>query len=254
MMLRRFRRAVTLALALALCFFRLLLIRLRGPFTLERRALWMQSSARLIISSLGIRYRIAGEPPSSGLLVANHLSYLDIVIFAAVLPCCFVAKAEIDSWPVFGMLARAGGTLFVDRSSRVSAEQVTEQVAKRLREPVPVLFFPEGTSTDGTQLLRFHSRLFNPAAVSGAQVTAASISYIIEDGTPERELCWFGNALFLPHVWKALGIEGFNVDVRFGLPRVYPDRRVAADQTHAEIAAMRAGESYVEDEELMQES
>jgi 1-acyl-sn-glycerol-3-phosphate acyltransferase len=245
MILRRFRRAVALGLVLALCLIRLILIRMRGSLTLERRALWMQSSARLMIHSLGIRYRIQGRPPTRGLLVANHLSYMDVVIFGAALPCCFVAKAEIANWPVFGTLARAAGTLFVDRSSRVSAEQVTEQVAERLREPVPVLFFPEGTSTDGSQLLRFHSRLFNPAAVSGAPVTAASITYVIEDGTPERELCWFGNALFLPHVWKALGIDGFTVDVQFGAPHVYTDRRHAADATHVEIAAMRSGEELV---------
>jgi len=252
MILRRFRRAVALGLALALCLLRLLLIRMRGPLTLKSRALWMQSAARLVIRSLGIRYRVQGSAPTSGLLVANHLSYLDIIFFSAAVPCCFVAKAEIATWPFFGMLARAGGTLFVDRSSRVSAEQVTEQVAERLRGPVPVLFFPEGTSTDGSQLLRFHSRLYNPAAACGATVTAASITYIVEDGTPERELCWFGNALFLPHVWKTLGIDGFSAEVQFGVPRVYKDRRSAADRTYAEIAAMRAGESYVEEVEVLE--
>jgi 1-acyl-sn-glycerol-3-phosphate acyltransferase len=252
MILRRFRRAVALVLVLALCFLRLVLIRMRGPLTLKSRALWMQSSARLAIRSLGIRFRVQGRAPTSGLLVANHLSYLDIIFFSAALPCCFVAKAEIATWPFFGMLARAGGTLFVDRSSRVSAEQVTEQVAERLRGPVPVLFFPEGTSTDGSQLLRFHSRLYNPAAVCGATVTAASITYMVEDGTPERELCWFGNALFLPHVWKTLGIDGFSADVQFGVPHVYTDRRQAADATHTEIAAMRSGEFDVEVAEVMQ--
>jgi 1-acyl-sn-glycerol-3-phosphate acyltransferase len=239
MILRRFRRAVALGLVLGLCLLRLGFFRLRGPLTLKRRALWLQSSAYLVISAMGIRYRIQGQPPDRGLLVSNHLSYLDIVLYAAALPCCFVSKAEIRHWPLFGMLARAGGTLFVDRSSRVSAEQVTEQVAERLRGPVPVLFFPEGTTTDGSQLLRFHSRLFDPAAVAGVPVTAASIRYVIEDGTPERELCWFGDALFLPHLWKALGTRGFFVDVQFGEPHIYADRRIAADRTYAEIEAMR---------------
>lgn len=239
MSLRRFRRAVALGLVLILCLLRLVTFRLRGPLTLKRRALWLQSSAHLVIASLGIRYRIQGQPPESGLLVSNHLSYLDIVLYAAALPCCFVSKAEIGSWPLFGLFARAGGTLFVDRSSRVSAEQVTEQVAERLKGPVPILFFPEGTSTDGSRLLRFHSRLYNPAVATAAPVTAASIRYVIEDGTPERELCWFGDALFLPHLWKALGTRGFFVDVQFGEPHIYADRRIAADRTYAEIEAMR---------------
>jgi 1-acyl-sn-glycerol-3-phosphate acyltransferase len=251
MSLRRFRRAVALGLALALCLLRLVLARLRGRFTVERRALWLQSCGRVVSASLGIRSEIHGHPPSRGLLVANHLSYLDIVILGTALPCCFVAKAEIERWPYFGMMARAAGTLFVERSSRVSAERVTEQVAERLKGPVPVLFFPEGTSTDGSQLLRFHSRLFHPAVVAGVPVTTAAIRYVIEDGTPERELCWYGDALFLPHLWKALGTPGFTAEVYFGEPRVYTDRRVAADSTYEEIAAVRAGDACLEAEEVI---
>ena len=239
MILRRFWRAVALVLVLALCFLRLVLILMRGPLTLKSRALWMQSSARLAIRSLGIRFRVQGRAPTSGLLVANHLSYLDIIFFSAALPCCFVAKAEIATWPFFGMLARAGGTLFVDRSSRVSAEQVTEQVAERLRGPVPVLFFPEGTSTDGTQLLRFHSRFYTPAVDESIPVTAAAIRYVPEDGSPEREFCWFGDADFLPHLWKTLGGPNFSAELSFGEPHVYASRRSAADATWSEIAAMR---------------
>ncbi len=146
-----------------------------------------------------------------------------------------VAKAEIRGWPVIGMMARACGTLFVDRASRSSALEVTEQVAERLKGPLPVLFFPEGTSTDGSEVLRFHSRLFSPAVEAGVPVTTATIRYVIEDGTPERELCWYGDALLVPHLWKALGVTGFYADVRFGEPKVYLDRREAADQTHDEI-------------------
>jgi 1-acyl-sn-glycerol-3-phosphate acyltransferase len=246
MSLRRFRRAVALGLALALCLLRLLLARLRGPLTLKRRAQWMQTCGRIVSAGMGLRYEIHGRPPQTGLLVANHLSYLDIVILGTALPCCMVSKAEIGRWPLFGMMARAGGTLFVERSSRVSAETVTEQVAERLRGPVPVLFFPEGTSTDGSQLLRFHSRLFDPAVVAGAPVTTATIRYVIEDSTPERELCWYGDALFLPHLWKALGTGGFTAEVYFGEPRVYTDRRAAADSTYAEIAAARAEDPCLE--------
>jgi 1-acyl-sn-glycerol-3-phosphate acyltransferase len=112
-------------------------------------------------------------------------------------------------------------------------------MTQRLQMPIPVLLFPEGTSTDGSQVLPFHSRLIHPATEAGAPITAAAIRYVIEDGTPERELCWFGDALFLPHLWKTLGTAGFSAEVRFGEPRVYPDRRTAAEATHAEIEAMR---------------
>lgn len=241
MSLRRLRRAVALVLALASCVVRLWLARLRGPLTLQRRALWVQDSCRRILATLGIRCRVEGTPPARGLVVANHLSYLDILILSAPMPCFFVSKAEVDRWPFFGMAARAGGTIFIDRSSRASAEEVTEQIALRLGLPVPVLFFPEGTSTNGKRVLHFHSRLFQSAVVAGAPVTAASIRYAIEGEMPESELCWFGDEAFLPHLWRTLGTPGFAAEVRFGKPQVYIDRRAAADATHAEISAMRSG-------------
>jgi len=241
MSFRAVRRAVTLGLLLLFCFLRSLLSRLLGPDTLERRAQWNHSCAKLVLPFMGIRLKVTGKPPARGLLVSNHLSYLEVLTFGAALPCCLVSKAEIGRWPFFGILARAGGTLFVDRSSRASAEAVTEQIAERLKGTVPVLFFPEGTSTDGSKLLRFHSRLFTPAAVAGVPVTAASIRYVPDDGSPERELCWYGDMKFLPHAWKTLGAAGFTAELHFGEPRIYPNRRAAADATYEEIEAMRAG-------------
>ena len=207
--------------------------------TLERRALWLQGSARGILKCLGIGSQVEGEPPTCGLVVANHLSYLDIVIISAVMPCFFVAKMEIDGWPFFGKAARSGGTIFVDRSSLASAKSVAEQISERLKLPVPVLLFPEGTSTDGAQMLRFHSRLIDPATTAGAPITAAAIRYEIEGGVEERELCWYGDEAFITHLWKVLGVAGFSAQLKFGEPRIYPHRRVAADMTYAEIAAMR---------------
>ncbi|MDR3773644.1 MAG: lysophospholipid acyltransferase family protein [Terracidiphilus sp.] len=232
---------MALAFTLAWCVLRFWLAHLKGRMTLERRALWVRDSARAIMRSMGIQWRVEGHRPTRGLIVANHLSYLDIVILSAATPCFFVAKAEIDGWPFFGKAARSGGTIFLDRSSHLSATTVAREIARRLPLPVPVLFFPEGTTTDGSQLLRFRSRLFDPATTAGAPITAASIRYVLSDGTPEQELCWFGDATFLPHLWKVLGAAGFHAEVRFGEPRLYPDRRTAADATQAEVDAMRNG-------------
>jgi 1-acyl-sn-glycerol-3-phosphate acyltransferase len=238
---RRFRRAVALALSLAWCIVRFWWMRLSGPMTLERRALWVQIAARGILRSLGIHYSVEGQPPTRGLVVSNHLSYIDILVLGAEMPCFFVAKIEIGGWPYFGRAARCGGTIFVDRSSLASALSVAEQMAERLKMPipVPVLLFPEGTSTDGSEVIRFHSRLIDPATSLGVPITTASVRYVLEDGVPERELCWYGDETFVNHMWKVLGAVGFVAEVRFGVPRIYSDRRVAADQTRAEITAMR---------------
>jgi 1-acyl-sn-glycerol-3-phosphate acyltransferase len=217
------------------------LLRLGGPITLERQARWGQQTARRLLASLNIQCRVDGNPPAQGLVVSNHLSYLDVPILAAAMPCFFVAKIEIGGWPFFGKAARACGTIFVDRSSMASAKSVAEQMTERLKLPIPipVLLFPEGTSTDGSEVIRFHSRLIDPATSLGVPITTAAIRYTFADGTPERELCWYGDETFVKHLWKALGVAGFEADLQFGSSRVYTDRRIAADETHDEIAEMR---------------
>jgi 1-acyl-sn-glycerol-3-phosphate acyltransferase len=238
--LRRLRRAVALALALLFCLFRYWLSRLRGPLTPERHAAWSHSSALLVIKLLGIRLKVTDQPPRQGLVVSNHLGYLDILAYYAAMPSFLVSKAEIGRWPFFGTLARAAGTLFIDRANRASAQAVSAQIGERLQGGIPVLFFPEGTSTDGSQVLRFHSRLFEPAIATGTPITAAAIRYFPANGAPERALCWFGDDLFLPHILRTLAAPDCSVRVHFGEPRVYADRRDAASQTQAEVTALRA--------------
>lgn len=241
MTLRRIRRAVALGFELLLCIVRYWMLWLSGRPTLERRARWLQISARRVLACIGVGYRVEGQPASHGLVVSNHLSYLDILVLSAVMPCFFVAKADVSRWPFFGRAARSGGTIFLDRASLASAQVVAKLMAERLKLPipVPVLLFPEGTSTDGSQVLRFHSRLIEPAVTLGIQITAAAVRYQIHDGTPERELCWYGDATFAGHLWKVLGVGGFEAAVRFGAPRVYRDRREAAAETHAEVVRYR---------------
>jgi lyso-ornithine lipid O-acyltransferase len=248
---RLIRRAVGLSFVLVTSILRFWLERLCGFLTPEKRARWVQRTCIRVLRSMEIRCEIKGSIPTDGLVVSNHLSYLDIVVLSAAMPCFFVAKAEVDAWPYFGRAARVGGTIFIDRSSLASAKRVAEIIAERLRLHVPVLFFPEGTSTDGT-MLRFHSRLFEPAIEAGIPVTAASIRYLIDDGTPERELCWFGDDAFAPHMLKTLRTAGILAKLQFGKPRVYSHRRIAADQTFEEIGAMRTAGSQLESTEALQ--
>lgn len=243
MRLRAVRRAVALAFSLAACIIAWWMVRLSGRVTLIRRAQWLHGSCARVLRAFGIKVEVHGAPPRHGLVVANHLSYLDIIIFGAVMPCFFVAKAEIARWPYFGKAARTGASIFIDRSSRVSTIEVAGRIAERLNLPMPVLLFPEGTSTDGSQVLRFHSSLFEPAVKTSSPIAAAAVRYVLHDGSHERDLCWFDDALFLTHLWKTLGTAGFSAEITFGEPRMYPDRRTAADVAHDEVTAMRKAES-----------
>jgi lyso-ornithine lipid O-acyltransferase len=243
MMFRRWRRAIALMLALLACMVRYWLAHLCGAMNLKGRAGWLHESCRRVLAALNISSAVEGQPPGRGLIVANHLSYVDIAILGAVAPCFFVAKAEVSRWPFFGKAARAGGALFLHRSSFASANCVAAQMHDRLQQPIPVLLFPEGTSSDGSRLLRFHSRLIQPAIQLGAPITTAALRYEIENGPDrrlsERELCWYGDAGFLAHLWKLLAIRHVQAVVCFGEPQIYADCRTAAEKTRAEIAAKR---------------
>jgi 1-acyl-sn-glycerol-3-phosphate acyltransferase len=243
---RSIGRGIILVLSLLFCYLRFgctwMWSGLRGrPVSHMQRAEWMHFCGRIVLAAIGIRYRVEGELPAGAtLIVANHLSYLDIAICSAAVPSAFVAKHEIAEWPGFGRLARLGGTIFVDRVSRISAWDVADRMGQRLAERVPVLLFPEGTSTDGSEVIRFHPTLFAPAVEGGLTVTPAAIFYEPHGAAAEEsDLCWFGDELFFPHLLRVLGVTGFNAVVRFGTPEVYPDRKTAAWRSHDAVAGLR---------------
>ena len=186
-----------------------------------------------------------GRPPDHGLFVANHLSYFDIAALSAAVPSAFVARADVTGWPLFGPMSRWGGAIYVDRSSLASAGAAAEEIRTRLALSIPVVLFPEATSSDGSEVLRFRSRLFCPAAEVEAPITAAAVSYAFEDGpqgsVAERESCFYGEDELVRHVWKVLELPRFAAYIRFGEPRIYGDPREAAERTRADVIAMRAG-------------
>jgi 1-acyl-sn-glycerol-3-phosphate acyltransferase len=193
----------------------------------------------MILFRLGMRLECRGTRPAQGLICSNHLSYLDILVYAAAMPCVFVAKREVRRWPAFGLFARCGGTIFVDRQSRSSAEDATRQIAAVLKAGVPVLLFPEGTSTDGSQVQRFHPTLLEPAVQGSMEMTAAAIGYRVRDGE-EREICWYGDAPFVSHLLRTLARNGVVAEVEF-FPEsmVYADRKTAALELREQVEAMR---------------
>jgi 1-acyl-sn-glycerol-3-phosphate acyltransferase len=239
-------RGFLLAVSLLFCALRFQGTRLvaflrRRRVTAHQRAEWMHFCAHVVLASMGIHYRVEGEPPAEGtLIVANHLSYLDIVIVSAALPCAFVAKQEIGDWPLFGVLAKMGGAIFVDRGSRASAWDAADAMSFRLGDGVPVVLFPEGTSTDGSDVIRFHSTLFASAVEGQLPVVPAAVFYERRGTGTERDLCWFGDETFLPHLLRVLEVDGFTAVVRFAKAEVFPDRGTAAWRSHDAVEAMRA--------------
>lgn len=157
---------------------------------------------------LGIRYRVRGEPMAHiGAVVANHASWLDIFTLNACQKVYFVSKAEVAAWPFIGWLARATGTVFIRRDPREAKAQ--QQVfEERIRAGHHLLFFPEGTSTDGLRVLPFKTTLFQPFLSEGLQdvmqVQPVTVIYAAPEGKDPRFYGWWGDMGFGPHLARVL--------------------------------------------------
>lgn len=150
----------------------------------NRRRLWFtQNWSRQLLDILSVRLdaQVVDDQPGS-LIVANHISWLDIYALNAVRPMVFVAKAEVRQWPLIGWLAEKSGTIFLRRGSRGHAKIVNSQIDGLLDAGKDVAIFPEGTTTDGTHLLNFHGALLQPAVETGRQVLPVAIAYYGADG------------------------------------------------------------------------
>lgn len=197
--IRQLRRAMRLMIVVVRGLWSYYRLVRRGEPTRQQRARWLHVVCTAGLAAMDIGFAVAGPIPTSGLIVANHLSYLDIFGLSAIVPCAFVSKAEVESWPIFGRLARWAGCVFVERQTKGDAARKNAHVAQALLGGVIVVLFPEGRATNGHQVLRFHSIMLQPAIDVGAAVAPCAITYELEDGSVEKELCYWGTMTLLPH-------------------------------------------------------
>jgi 1-acyl-sn-glycerol-3-phosphate acyltransferase len=170
---------------------------------------------------MGIPARYGGTFPESGVVISNHLGYLDIIVFAALHPCVFVAKSEIRSWPFLGWMTTMAGTVYVERGRGGSARRAASGMQAAADEGIPVVFFPEGTTSNGASVLKFHSGLLVQAIDAHHPVTAAYLRYrLTQDNGPgvsaENDVSYWGDTPLLLHIFRLLGLRGIEVDVRLG--------------------------------------
>lgn len=202
---------------------------------------------RFIAALMGLRIHVDGHvrPNKPTLMVANHISWMDIVVFTAITPLSFVAKQEVGTWPGVKILANLQQTIFVDREKRTGSLKSAQEIAERLGNGEVIVLFPEGTSSDGNRVLQFKSSLF--AAASGADnetmVQTAAIAYTYLGGVPlgrrTRPLvAWYGDMEMGSHVWNLLKAGPLDVHVRLGEPvplEEMGDRKALARQTEETI-------------------
>ena len=229
---------------------------------LARRRGWSLSRdippffARTICRLLGLRVRFEGEDlgPKPRMIVANHVSWSDILALASRETPCFVAKSEVAAWPLLGAFARVQDTIFVRRESRTEVPRVNAAMAEKMVAGEDVLLFGEGTSTDGSGVQNFKPSHFGAARevfrlfpdIAAVTVQPAAITYTHARGKPldaasRRALAWFGDADLAPHIWQLLKSAPVDCVISFGAPLFFSaesDRKAVAMETEQRVRAL----------------
>jgi 1-acyl-sn-glycerol-3-phosphate acyltransferase len=220
-------------------------IALRFPRMNEiQRDAQVQAWALRMLPLLGIRLELRGQPPVTGpvLLVANHISWLDILVMHAARHCRFVSKADVRRWPLIGTLATGAGTLYIERKSRRDAMRVVHHMAESLKRDEVVAVFPEGTTSNGVAMLPFHGNLIQAAISANAPVQPVALSFL-DSKTRAISLapCYIDEDTLVMSVWRTLTAPAITAVVHYGEPQSAQgrDRRTWANDLRSAVDGLR---------------
>ncbi len=195
-------------------FYGLALACVYPSFGIARRRSTMQQWSTKLLQILNVQLHCQGQHASPGavgqLLLANHISWLDVFVISATVPARFVAKSEVGNWPLFGVLVRRTGTLFIRRAYRRDTARINQALGNCLLGGEDVVVFPQGTSTDGTQPVHFHSALVQGAIDVGAEVRPVALAYHDGQGEPLHDVAFTGEMTFAQSLWKILCVPRIN--------------------------------------------
>lgn len=209
------------------------------PATLSTRSVALHKLCRSLLRHLEIEVVVEGTLPSSGLLVTNHVSFLDIIFLGAVTPMVFVSKSDVAEWPIIGTIASCAGTVFVERRRRLDVSRVNSQVSQALNTGSLVTLFPEGTSSDGSEVLPFQPSLLQPAVEAGISITPGYLRYTGLDGERADDIAYFGDRDLMPCIIALLNRRKTTATLRCA-PPVSPatDRKTLASQLHTAVVQL----------------
>lgn len=173
-----------------------------NPLTRRTMQWWLGRVTRILNIETQLRGHIPHEQEGAVLLVSNHVSWVDIPLIGSVTPVSFLSKAEVAKWPVIGTLASKVGTLFIQRGAG-NTESVSLAIADTLRRNKSVLFFPEGTTTDGKSLKRFHSKLFKVCHHHSVTLLPVVVRY--GSDSDSNPIPFIGDDEFTQHLWNLMG-------------------------------------------------
>lgn len=208
---------------------------------LSARRRILQRWSRELLAILHIRLEISGHmPPCHGnMLVANHISWLDVLAISAFLPACFIAKSEVRNWPLIGTLCQRARTVFIERDIRRDTLRINRQIGELIAEGENVAFFPEGTSTDGTQTGHFHSSLFQSAIDCTAAIQPIAVRYHDGSGKHCPDAAFVDDMSFVDSLRNVLFSPSLHVTLIFppALSCAAENRRTLAAKAQAAIGS-----------------
>lgn len=212
--------------------------------SVEQREMRVQAWSLELLTHLAIKLVVRGQPPRVGpvLLVANHISWLDIAVMHAARHCRFVSKADVRRWPVVGTLAGGAGTLFIERNSRRDAKRVVHYMTECLRQGDVLAVFPEGTTGDGTHVLPFHANLLQAAIAAHVPVQPVALHFADPaTGSTSFAPCYVGDDTLLQSLWRTLKASGIVAMVSFGVSQLDQgrDRRRWAADLHQAVLDLK---------------
>ena len=212
---------------------------------------WSQRWFRGLLQIAGIRTHALGQAPKPPVLITpNHLGYLDILAVGALSDTMFVSKAEVESWPIMGLLFRHAEVIGVARGRLRGVHEANKQVTERLGQGLSICVFLEGTSSGGGAVKPFHSSLIQPAIDAGVPIVPAAVRWSSTNPAIDvsEDVAYWGNHTLVPHLWRVLGLRGLSVQVAFGepIPSNDRDRKSLAQASHDRVARLfedRRGDS-----------
>lgn len=203
---------------------------------------WLQRYSKAICWLINLKVTRIGHTAPAGLLVSNHLSYIDPFLIASQTPVIFVAKHDIRDWPWGGILTRCGGTLYINRGQRADVSRMTEGIQERADAGVPVGLFLEGTTSDGSHVLPFHPGLLQPAVDHGWKILPCAVTYrVAETGSPEG-ISWYNDTPLFTHLWQLMQYTSIEAIIQFGPVVTAPNRKQLSVALHQDIS-MRLADS-----------
>jgi 1-acyl-sn-glycerol-3-phosphate acyltransferase len=213
-------------------------------WTPEQREMRVQAWALQFLALWDIHLKVLGRPVPNGpaLIVSNHISWLDISVIHAARHCRFVSKSDIRDWPLVGMLATGAGTLYIERTSRKDALRMVKDMADAMKNGDVVAVFPEGTTSDGRDLLPFHANLIQSAIQAEAPVQPMSLQFLdARSGEPSFAPCYIDDDTLVGSIWRTLTAPRITAVVHFGEPQLAlgRDRRVWAHDLREEVIRLR---------------